>query len=352
MRNPKLIEETITTRYLDFARNGFMQGHYMDIDFTIYLELVQTLIMTYREVCDKPIYLTGLCITPWQWFNTRMSLAIAAPASVPSEIDSLRHIGKMEADRTWLKYHDFLKRLICTPGCTEQVCPVPIHQNSQCFSKRPQNIKSPPALHRRIITVEDKIYQAQKSVRYNFPKKSVVENQFSHYLVYSKVNKKAGLNSLSKKEISEVCQGTIPIAYKNLGENSQAYLIVDDDMLVRIDQSSHLAEKLEDIFIRAFHRLKAYYKTVVIDEQQLYDMQQNSFPEDFFLAGQGTSLREASWDYCLAADVTSDKRKLRLWFLTNDAPLGYDEPAIREPLFNFDKIQEYLKLHGDSLGIV
>lgn len=264
----------IISKYLEIFEENIANGNYVDTDFRNYSELVQCVIHEMPPK-DHPVFFTALCIPPFKWFNFHIE-------PKPLNVTSVKEVRKMEADPTWTSYIKFVSEL----------------------AQKGTNV------HRCIFSVADDFNG--RSFFLDLVEESRINAQFRADIIVKKTDE---LNPLTSREITDILRRNGKNEYKCYENAKQAYLIVMHEDEINFDKEVYARKRLLDFFavFQPPGQLKQWtYKPNLPLNKPL--------PEDFFLVGNGECPDKADWQFALAADVTQDLKKVRLWLISDDSP--------------------------------
>lgn len=312
MRN-KLLSNFLDGHFLN-VENNIKHGHYIDTDFIHYSELVSSLInLTIKENGNDSLFFTALCLPPFQWFNFKADPSVKR-ARLVSEVK------KMESDYIWVRYLKYINSLA------------------------QQGIN----VYRYVFCVE-KNFDDRRYFK-DLVENEVIEAQFRKFIIMHKDKSKA-LDPLEKKDIEIILsQNKLKNIYKCYDDiEKNAYLIVDENNLIFDDSvfDIHPIEEIFTTFQRTGHHETWVYTKAKHSRSiggQLPTLNR-PLPEDFFLIGKGSNIDNAEWHLALTADVTSDFKKVRLWFTSDGLQASERESdGDYKYLFDFENIKDFIRL--------
>ena len=258
---------SIIHKYFGIVEENIKEGHYVETDFRHYSELVKALIDIQITYNSKPIYFTALCLPPFQWLNFKID---------NPDVSSIKEVTKMEADPTWTQYIRLADSL--RSGGTN--------------------------IYRCIFCAQDGF--DRKSIFRDLLESNKIEQQFDASSIL--VRKSDALSPLNSDELKQM------IHYSCYENAASAYLIIDSsEKSLSYNQNDYELMRLRDFFAR-FQPI-GQLKTWTYKKNHSLN---TCLPEDFFLCGSGENIEDAEWYFALAADVTKDLKKVRLWFVTED----------------------------------
>lgn len=292
MMNHKL-RKGILAKHFEIIEDSIVKGNYIDTHFTHYSQLVHSLVESVKD--DSPIFFTGLCITPIEWYNFKIK---SPNKSLVSDIEF------MQEDPDWSEYIKFSNRF----GA---------HNNN---------------LYRCLFSVEDNF---DKRTRFRkLAKNGIVRAHQNKQIIYKA---SAPVEPLEKVEILAILGDNIDkySCYKDAG---RAYLIVDDEDDVEFSPDVYECQRLWD-HLGMFQGETNLKQWILKESYSIsYDL-----PEDFFIIGTGSNLHDVKWKFALAGKpLTDDQERVRLWILEKGSVAKSLSNGCYKPEFNFDNLINFV----------
>ena len=262
--------------YLERIGTDIALGHYIETDFRHYSILVKKLIDTFKASHESPLFLTGLCLSLFQWFNFVID---------PSDAKTVKDVKSMRSDPEWVEYLKFVHAL-------QERDHIDLYRCILCAEKS--------------VTIKDefKLVYAE-----------AIDAQAQKYIVYTE---KSALDPLTADEITNLTSTLALPSYECYTGVERAYLIIDEkpkQERVKLNDTYYKVENLKAFFLNKFQK-PGHCRKVHFDEGQYGDLVNRKWGEDFFLAGMG-DIKTPSWEFGLVADVI-DFKKVRLWFVSKE----------------------------------
>lgn len=283
-------------RHFKYVDSTIKEGNYIECDFRQYSELVKELVS--MKEYKHNLFLTGLCLSPFQWLNYDVK---------PFDAPKITNLDKIELDDKWLNYLKYINKL-----------------------------------HRSNVNMERVILSATEKVKvnpgFNILKEKNLNSQFQTKVIFrpNTQDNSELPEPFLKEEIKKILKD-INCDYSCYNDTKKAFLIVD---------KKDINEDFEDYsilplvaFIEQF--FQENFKTLPLNTNLYPLFQKNNIPQDFFAV---CTEADDKWnlEFSLCANV-SDFDKVRLWIVSeNSMPKIQDITGQWGPAFSMKDFKSYI----------